>query len=155
MRLSLYNTLVPQVIANAPLLTLMLVWVDADIHEVVVSVASANFSGTTSLYVVPGELSDLARRLSGFPSSRDDRRDFVLGQSFDHYGGVRGTLFCGDSIGHLGLHITIGCEAADTSGISESCSAVLHIVPSDLDRFIIELHNLSEEDQSATLRPAT
>lgn len=55
------------------------VWEDADLQEVVVSVRSKNFSGKTSLYVASGELSSLADHLRGFPRSRDDQREFVLG----------------------------------------------------------------------------
>ena len=99
-----------------PLLTISLVWADVDIHEVVVSVASGKFSGTTSLYIGPGELSDLADRLSGFPSSPEDQRDFVLGKPFDRESEVRGSLYCQDSTGHLCMHITISCAPFNSSG---------------------------------------
>lgn len=136
-----------------PQLQFSLVWADSDVHEVVVYVRSEHFSGATSLYVAPGDLARLADNLRGFPSSSpEDRRIFVLGQpDLPNYGEVRGELYCRDSIGHIGVHIRMQCTPYDSSDKPESCSVLLRVVPSDLDRFVEELRCLGEQGQSATL----
>jgi len=130
------------------------VWEDADLQELVVRVHSTNFSGATSLYVVPGEVLSLADRISGFPLSRDDQREFVLGQrDLSSYGELRGTLYCRDSSGHIGVQLELRCEPAEPSDMAESCSVLLRVVPSDIDRFIGELRGL-KEGLSASLKNA-
>jgi len=139
-----------------PQLQFSLVWADSDMHEVVVYARSAHFSGATSLYVAPGELADLAGSLSGFPSSsREDQRNFVLGQpDLASSGEVRGALYCRDSIGHVGVHIEMRCAPSEPNDKPESCAVLLRVVPSDLDRFVEELRRLREQGQSATLTNA-
>jgi hypothetical protein len=131
------------------------VWEDADLQELVVSARSSHFSGETSLYVVPSELISLADHLAGFPHSRDDRREFALGQpDLSSYGEIRGTLYCRDSLGHIGVHLEIRCTPAEPSDRPESCSVLLQVVPSDIDRFVAELRGL-KEGLSASLANAT
>lgn len=126
-------------------LELAVVWEDAELQELVVIVRSKKFSGETSLYVAPGKLSSLADHLSGFPRSRDDQREFVLGQpDLSSYGEIRGTLYCRDSSGHVGVHIEMQCAPTEPSDRPESCSVLLRVVPSDIDRFISELRGLKE-----------
>lgn len=140
---------------QAPQLQLSLAWADADIQELVVYARSEHFSGTTSLYIAPGQLMELADTLSGFPSSRDDQRSFVLGQAdLPGYGEVRATMYCRDSTGHIGVHVAIHATAADAVDRPESCTVLLRVVPSDLDRFIEELRRLVAQEQSATLMNA-
>lgn len=135
---------------------LSLVWADSDLHEVVVHASSKHFSGETSIYMAPGELADLADLLNEFPSTREDKRTFELGQSdLRGYGKVRGTLYCRDSTGHLGFHVEVFHSPSDPTDKPESCAVLLCVVPSDLDRFLAELRRIGEHDiQVATLANA-
>ena len=142
-------------IRSVPQLQLSLVWADDDLHEFVVYASSEYFSGATSVYVAPGDMSKLASRLSGFPSSREDQREFVLGQTdLAGYGEVQGLLYCRDSTGHVGLHIAMRCGASKSGDRPESCAVLLHVVPSDLDRFVEELLALAAVGGVATLKNA-
>ncbi len=136
-----------------PQLQLSLAWSDPDIQEIAVYVASEHFSGATSLYVAPGELTRLADLLSGFPSTRDDQRTFELGQAeLSGYGTVHGALYCLDGTGHLGLHIEVFHAPADPRDKPEYCAVVLGVLVSDLDRFVEELRSLDKQSsQVATL----
>jgi hypothetical protein len=140
---------------QTPHLEFTAVWEDADLQELVVSVRSKHFSGETSLYVVPGELIGLADRLDGFPQSPDDQRDFLLGQrDLSSYGEIRGVLYCMDSSGHIGVHLEMRSTPTEPSDRPESCSVLLQVVPSDIDRFLFELRCL-KEGRSASLANAT
>ncbi|QSI78205.1 hypothetical protein [Niveibacterium microcysteis] len=130
-------------------------WSDAALQELVVVARSDHFSGVISLYVAPGELPDLAERLSGFPTSHADQREFTLGQTnIPSLGQIQVTFSCRDSTGHVGVHIKMFCAPSDPSDKPESCAIFLVVVPSDIDRFVNELRLLDEEGQTATLENA-
>ena len=136
-------------------LQLSLVWADSDLNEVIVHTRGEHFSGVTSLYVAPGDLADLAGRLSGFPTSREDRRTFVLGQAdLSSYGQVQVTLECRDSTGHVGVYVEMQCAPSEPTDKPESCAVLLRVVPSDIDRFVEELRCLTTEGPAATLQNA-
>ena len=140
---------------QTPHLTFAVVWEDADLQEVIVSVRSKHFSGEANLYVLPSELIGLADQLTGFPRSRDDQREFVLGQrDLSSYGEIRGRLYCRDSSGHIGVHLEMQCAPAEPSDRPESCAVLLQVVPSDIDRFVVELRGL-KEGLAASLANAT
>ncbi len=139
---------------QTPHLEFTAVWEDGGLQELVVSVRSDHFSGETSLYVVPGELIGLADRLDGFPQSRDDQREFLLGQrGLASYGEIRGVLCCQDSLGHIGVHLEMRSTPTEPIDRPESCSVVLRVVPSDIDRFVFELRGI-KEGRSASLANA-
>lgn len=121
-----------------------LAWADADIEELVVHACSEHFSGTTSLYVAPGQIAALADLLSEFPDSPSDIRTFELGQTeLSGYGKINGTLYCRDSSGHLGLHIEVFRAPEDERDRPQSSAVLIRLVPSDLDRFVMALRALA------------
>lgn len=136
-----------------PQLRLSLAWSDPDIQEIAVYAASEHFSGATSLYVAPGELTRLADLLSGFPSTRDDQRTFELGHTeLSGYGTVHGVLYCLDGTGHIGLHVEVFHPSADPRDKPQSCAILFGVLVSDLDRFVDALRCLDERSsQVATL----
>lgn len=143
----------PTHVADPQQLQLSVVWADTDLHEVVAEVRGEHFSGVTSLYVIPGELAGLADKLSGFPTSRSDRRTFTLGQAdLSGYGQIKVTFSCRDSTGHLSVYVEMRRAPSDPIDEPESCTVLLQAVPSSIDNFVRELRSLTEEGLSATLR---
>lgn len=137
---------------SVPLLQFSLVWSDEDFHEIVVHAASKHYSGTTSVYVAPGEMRALAATLAGFPAIPKERREFLLGQKgLSDHGEVRVLLFCLDATGHIGVHVEMRSQAFQAGHLPESCSVMFCVVLSDIDRFVDELRGLNEEGGVASL----
>jgi hypothetical protein len=138
-----------------PQLTLSIVWADADIKEVEAQVRSENFSGATTFYASSGELDELGRRLAGFPNSSADKRVFDFGEANQfNYGQAKLTFKCRDSVGHLIAKVEIQETVFGAAGESEVCTALLYIVPSDIDRFVAALRGTHEVGHVATLQNA-
>jgi hypothetical protein len=67
------------------MLTLEIVYTDADLVECVVSARSGAFAAAVSLYFTSGSLLELAQSVAGFPAQRGDHREFKaesLGSAF-------------------------------------------------------------------------
>ena len=79
----------------APFLEIAVVLEDPDLQEVVISASSGLFSGQVNLYAGQNELKEFAERLRGFPSSRNDRREFTFGQNdLSGYGTASLAFYC-------------------------------------------------------------
>lgn len=136
-------------------LNLSLAWADEDLHEVVIAARSELFSGATSLYLYPGDLTHVGSKLAGFPEKRDDVREFQLGQTNSSgYGSAVLRLHCVDSTGHCRAEVKIVGAPAASGDTPESCTVHLKVVPADIDRFASELAVLSAQGQEATLAGA-
>ena len=128
----------------APFLEIAVVWNDPDMQEVVVSASSGNFSGQANLYAGPNELKEFAERLNGFPSSRDDRREFTFGQNdLSGYGIASLVFYCRDSTGHVAIEVALQSTQAYPLSGNESAVIVIPAVIGDIDRFAAELRNIN------------
>jgi hypothetical protein len=139
---------------RASSLELAVVWSDADFQEVVISASSPNFFGRVNLYASPGELAQLADRLSGFPTSRYDRREFQLGQdNLFGYGTAKISLYSSDSTGHVIFELDLKANA-DTDKVAqqvESCLVLVSGAVADVDRLEAELRAIDNVVGSSTV----
>jgi hypothetical protein len=125
---------------------------DADIVEVEITVGNGRFSGSANVYLSPGELTELANILSGFPSRPTDTRDYTLG-TFEPGiagGAVRLNFYLKDLAGHASLRCFVK-DDGPTAGHTQRSEVVLDIEPAALDRFISELRMMERDESSASL----
>lgn len=141
---------------TAPFLEFAVVWNDEDLQEVVVSASSGLFTGQVNLYAGWNELESIAESLRDFPLSRTDRREIQLGQdNLSGYGTATLTVYCTDSLGHLGIEIAMRTNPADSAKGKESAVVVVQVVVGDLDRFAADLRRINNEvGAQAVLRSA-
>jgi hypothetical protein len=130
----------------APFLEIAVVWNDPDLQEVVVSASSGLFSGKVNLYAGWKELEELAERMHGFPSSRDDRREFTLGQDkLSGYGVARLTLYCTDSTGHVAFEVAMHTNPVNPGERRESATVLIPAVIGDIDQFAAGLRSINNQ----------
>lgn len=139
-----------------PFLQFAIVWNDEDLQEVVISASSGLFSGQVNLYAGWNELKEIAERLRGFPSNRDDKREFTIGQdNLSGYGTASLRLYCVNSRGHVAVEVTLHTNPANSSDGKESAVVIVPAVVGDIDRLAADLRSISNQvGASAVLRSA-
>ena len=139
-----------------PFLEIAVIWNDEDLQEVLISASSGIFSGQVNLYAGWNKLEEISERLHGFPSSRDDKREFTLGQSnLSGYGTARLTLYCTNSTGHVAVEVALSTNPANPAEGKESAVVIIAAVVGDIDRFAADLRSISNQiGASAVLRSA-
>lgn len=117
---------------------------DTDVVEVEVSARNKSFSGSTCLYVGQGELGNVARLLTGFPTDVTDTREVVLGAFGLEYAGgaMKLQLSCSDGAGHCGLSIAIEADYKSRASRAERVELSTQIEPAALDLFVEQMHRL-------------
>ncbi len=127
------------------MLTLEIVYTDADLIECVVSARSPSFSGATSIYFTSDSLVRFAAAISGFPSQVGDHREFdaeSLGDTF------RLQL---DTLEASGL-CTATVEIADARDMPQRAIITFGVYAGDVDSFEAGLRTLSRSEEGiATL----
>jgi hypothetical protein len=103
------------------------VWSDDYATELGIRCTNGSFAGACKVYIAKQSLLDFAGILSGFPSSPDDTRDFVLGTFDPHFagGGARFHFFCADVLGQPQVDVLLRTE--DGQVIGEPGSAAFSI----------------------------
>ena len=143
-RIAAYLIVLPHMSPVAPFLEIAVVWNDPDMQEVVVSASSGKFSGKVNLYAGLNELKEVVEQLNGFPRSRDDKREFTLGQNdLPGYGIASLIFYCRDSTGHVALEVALQSTQAYPLRGNESAIIVIPAVVGDIDRFMAELRNIN------------
>jgi hypothetical protein len=139
-----------------PYLKFAVVWNDEDLQEVVISASSGLFSGQVKLYAGWNELNEIAGHLGGFPSSKDDRRTFTLGQdNLSGSGTASIALYCVNSRGHVAVEVAFQTNPANYSEGKESAVVIVAAVVGDIDRFAADLRGINNQvGASAVLRSA-
>jgi hypothetical protein len=133
-------------------LEFLVVWSDCDLQEVLITASNAVFYGQVNLYADPKEISEFANVIHGFPTSRDDKREFTFGQEcLSGYGTAHVSLTCRDSIGHIWIATTMRSTPIDSSAPVESATVVISAAGSDIDRFEMELRALSGSNDAKAL----
>jgi hypothetical protein len=119
-------------------LTIELLSIDQDVVELWVRCESDWFAGTVQCYAGLGVFRDLAEAWRGFPESRDDVRDFTIGNMNPTFpdGGVEMRLQCVDSRGHAALHVIIQNDGRLGRESAEFC---FPFEAAALDEFINQL----------------
>jgi len=129
------------------MLTLEIVYTDADIVECVVSARSGSFSGATSIYFTADSLLQFADAVSRFPLHADDHREFdaeSLGDTFK---------LQLDTFEASGL-CTATVEIADARHTPQRAIITFGVYAGDIDSFEAGLRTLSRsEEGKATLGP--
>jgi hypothetical protein len=141
-------------------INLEVIWFDEveDFFKVVFRCSNGYFSGQAEAYVTCSESSELAKILSGFPSSPEDVRDFELGtfDPKDSDGGARMHFFCEDAAGHSVVEIKLRGGACKGLGEIESVALRIPIQAAAVDDFVKQLQALGKTiGASAFLRQAT
>ena len=139
-----------------PFLEFSVVWSDEDIQEIAVSASSGRFSAQVNVYGDVHELTRVAERLQGFPSSKTDFREVELGQEgLSGYGTVQIKVFCTDSTGHIAFEVSLRSFPAKELAKQESAVVVVPAAVADLDRLVEHLRATNyQEGATAVLRSA-
>jgi hypothetical protein len=105
-----------------------------------VRVANLDFCGTAEVYVATGSLGEVFSIFTGFPQSRQDARELVLGAFGTEFAGgaARLNLYCKDLAGHAVLRATVEADYPATS-VPDSATFVVDFEPAQLDEFLAQI----------------
>ena len=120
-----------------------------DMIEVRVLANNGQFHGVTELYTHPEELEALVELIRGFPSDKSDTRSMEFGNfSLSHVGGgARLNFYCGDSLGHSIVEVTLQTDPVHRK--MQSVHLLIPFVPGDLDNFLQEVEKMSKNVQGS------
>ena len=128
---------------NPPALKIEVVWFDADLMELRLSAWNANFAGRANFYASFDEPASFAKHIEGFPTHRDDVREYQFGSAnVPGWGGATVKLSCRDGSGHLLLRVTVHTNPDEAGEVAESATVHLHIVPAAIDEFVHGLRRM-------------
>jgi hypothetical protein len=120
-------------------LQLKVLWCDAHVVEIAVSISNGDFAARTTLYAAAQQLHEVAVILRGFPTSTTDARDVVLGAPDATLagGGVSLRFRCLDDVGHAVVEASV---RADPRARGEQTARFpVRIDPAAVDRFVAAL----------------
>lgn len=128
---------------------------DEDYLGLEVAAASSRFAGTTRIYAGLDELSILASRIEGFPTTTDDQRKYEFGSTESGVAGGFACLrfHCVDGSGHAALEVMI--EDDHQRHDIASARFAFQIAAVDLDRFVLRLRHIELERSGEATLPAT
>lgn len=117
---------------------------DDDYLGIEVCAASTRYAGSTRIYAGLGELSQLASRIEGFPTSAADDRQYEFGSTDPGIAGgfARLRFWCVDGAGHAAIELTI--EDDDQWHTPASAKFAFRIEPAELDRFVKRLRDVEQ-----------
>jgi hypothetical protein len=128
-----------------PGLRIVVVDPDDDYLGVEVRAASARYAGSTRIYAGLDELSQLASRIEGFPTTAVDDRTYEFGSTDSGIAGgfARLRFFCLDGAGHAALEVTV--EEDEQWYAPASAKFAFRIEPAELDRFVKRLRDVQDK----------
>ena len=113
--------------------------VDPDYLGLTVRAWNPRYSGSTYVYVAPGQLSAFGDCIAGFPNSASDERVFEFGRRRgEHFAGG----FCGMSFRYPPGDVLV-CIEEDVQRFSESMlDLTVHTEAAYIDRFVASLRSI-------------
>mgnify|MGYP000871526389 FL=1 len=128
---------------NTSALKIEITWFDDHVLELRLSAWNANFSGRANFYAALDEPARFAKHIEGFPTHRDDVREYQFGSTnVPGWGGATVTLSCKDGSGHLALRVSVHRDTDGASAVAQSATVRLHTVPAAIDEFVHGLRRL-------------
>ena len=122
------------------MLTLEIVYTDADLIECVISVRSRSFTGATSIYFTSDSLVQFAAAVAGFPSRAGDHREFDAESLGDTFRLQLDTL---EASGRC----TATVEIADARDMPQRAVICFAVYAGDVDAFETDLRTLSRSEE--------
>ncbi len=121
-------------------ISLELIWFDDDMLEFKINASNGIFSGQTKVYESYDKFKQVAKAISGFPNSREDKRKITFGTMTSNYidGGVEVKMSC-DSTAHPRAEIIIKSEISKISELNESAAFIIPLEAAEIDKFVDEL----------------
>ena len=89
-----------------PKLSFQVVWQDDDMVEIDVQVSNGEFSGRAQVYTSYDVINKLAKELTGFPKSSNDKTEFTAGER-DSLSFLSIRFYSFDAAGHTALHASM------------------------------------------------
>jgi len=117
---------------------------DDDYLGIELCAASTRYAGTTRIYAGLDQLSQLASRIEGFPTSSADDRLYEFGSTDPGIAGGFASLrfYCIDGAGHAALEVTIQDDVQWHT--PASARFAFRIEPTEIDRFAKRLRHVEQ-----------
>lgn len=135
-----------------------IIWQDVYMLEILFNCSNNCFSGQAEIYLNHDGLSNVADKLSGFPSHPKDFRDFEIGTFNPAHadGGARMHFQCTDSVGHAVVEVQLRGGACKGMGEVESVALRIPVQAAAIDSFVSQVKQMKKEiGASAYLQMAT
>jgi len=130
--------------ATAAGIDLRIVWFDNDMLELRVIASNGIFVGETTFYESFECPTNFARSIAGFPSTSEEVRTFVMGNTNNDglLGGVSLKFSNLDKMGHLNLEIFIHGNATEVGELTEFAKLNIPMTPADVDELVYQLEQM-------------
>jgi hypothetical protein len=124
---------------------LSVLYEDEHLLEFKVRASNGEFAGQVNVYADFDRLSEFADVLGGFPSGREDTREFEMGTFDANYagGGVGFRFFCVDSSGHALVEVRLRSGLYSEARMSDGATFYIPIVAAGIDTFIEGLKRMA------------
>jgi hypothetical protein len=118
-------------------------WCDSDLIEIRINADNGRFGGVADCCGRSDAISRLAAVVRGFPSSTEDRREWVFGavDSVSMESGVKLVLSCVNRSGHAMLGVFLRSDS-QRGGVLETADFSIPIEPAALDHFAAALDRM-------------
>jgi hypothetical protein len=131
-------------------LSFAIIWSDISLLEIEFRAANGRFAGATTFYISPdsSELTELIRRIQGYPKKLDQIEEFRFGSSE-----LSLKFICIDGLGHAAVDINITEGRWIRESAQRKAFFELPFEPAQLDQFVDELSELiAHKNGKATLK---
>jgi hypothetical protein len=124
-----------------------IIWLDVDVLEILLNCSNNCFSGQAEIYLSHDGLSNIADKLSGFPSHPKDSRDFEIGTFNPGHadGGARMHFQCTDSVGHSVVEVKLRGGACKGMGEVQSVALRIPVHAAAIDSFVSQVKQMEKE----------
>jgi hypothetical protein len=121
------------------------IYVDEHLIELRVWASNGTFTAQAEMYANSGAPEEVANKLRGFPSSKEDTREFELGtfQTNGTSGGAALRFYCTDSAGHATVVVRLQGDVSRPGAEVENATFSILVEAAAVDRFVQQLERLS------------
>ena len=122
-------------------LQISVLYTDSHLLKLRVYASNGVFAGQSDVYADCDALAELGRTLKGFPSSRDDTREFEVGAFDANYagGGAGFRFFCVDSTGHALAQVRLRTDSRREADVNDMVTLHVPVVAAAIDSFVERL----------------